>query len=46
MLARYFVLRWLSAEDEQLVAEIALGRNSLYFIEKTKGAGKLFPQLL
>jgi len=41
-LARYFAKRWLiepSAKGEQLIAwllEAALGRNVLYFIEKTK----------
>ena len=38
-LARYFAERWLSAKDEQLIAwllEAALGRNALYFIERTK----------
>jgi len=38
-LARYFAERWLSAKGEQLIAwllEAALGRNSMYFIEKTK----------
>ena len=41
-LARYFAERWLkepSAKDEQLIARLlegALGRNTMYFIEKTK----------
>jgi len=41
-LARYFAKRWLiepSAEGEQLIAwllEAALGRNVMYFIEKTQ----------
>ena len=41
-LARYFAERWLiepSAKGQQLVAwllEAALGRNALYFIERTK----------
>jgi len=55
-LTRYFAERWLkepSAEGEQLIAwllEAALGRNVLYFIEKTKeyvdewgGRGKIVP---
>jgi len=55
-LARYFAERWLnepSAKDEQLIAwllEAALGRNALYFIEKTKeyvdkwgGSGEIVP---
>jgi len=55
-LARYFALRWFTspnAEDERLIAwllEVALGRNALYFIEKTKewidgweGSGEIVP---
>jgi len=55
-LTRYFAGRWLeepSAEGEQLIAwllESALGRNTLYFIEKTKeyvdqwgGSGTVVP---
>ena len=55
-LTRYFAERWLeepSAEGEQIVAwllEAALGRNALYFIEKTKeyvdawgGYGEIVP---
>ena len=56
-LTRYFAERWLeepSAEGEQLIAwllESALGRNALYFIEKTKeyvdawgGRGEIVPE--
>jgi hypothetical protein len=55
-LTRYFAERWLkrpSAKGEQLIAwllEAALGRNSMYFIEKTKeyvdewkGSGEIVP---
>jgi len=55
-LVRYFAKRWLiepSAKGEQLIAwllESALGRNVLYFIEKTKeyvdawgGSGEIVP---
>ena len=52
-LARYFAKRWLSAKGERLIAwllEVALGRNSMYFIEKTKeyvdkwgGSGEIVP---
>ena len=55
-LTRYFAERWLTspnAEDERLIAwllEVALGRNALYFIEKTKeyvddweGHGEIVP---
>ena len=55
-LVRYFAKRWLiepSAKGEQLIAwllEAALGRNVLYFIEKTKeyvdawgGSGEIVP---
>ena len=56
-LARYFAERWLiepSAEGEQIIAwllEAALGKNALYFIEKTKeyvdrwkGNGEIVPE--
>jgi len=55
-LTRYFAERWLkepSAKGEQIIAwllEAALGRNALYFIEKTKeyvdewgGSGEIVP---
>ena len=52
-LARYFAKRWLSAKGERLIArllEAALGRNAMYFIEKTKeyvdkwgGSAKVVP---
>jgi len=55
-LTRYFAKRWLekpSAQGEQLIAwllEAALGKNALYFIEKTKeyvdawkGSGEVVP---
>jgi len=56
-LARYFAERWLenpSARGEQIIAwllEAALGRNVMYFIEKTKeyvdawkGSGEIVPE--
>jgi len=56
-LTRYFAERWLkepSAKGEQIIAwllEAALGRNSMYFIEKTKeyvdewgGGGEIVPE--
>jgi len=56
-LTRYFAERWLiepSAKGEQIIAwllEAALGRNALYFIEKTKeyvdawgGRGEVVPE--
>jgi len=38
-LTRHFAERWLSAKGERIIAwllEAALGKNALYFIEKTK----------
>jgi len=56
-LARYFAERWLeepSTQGEQIIAwllEAALGRNALYFIERTKeyvdkwgGSGEIVPE--
>ena len=52
-LARYFARRWLSAKGEGVIAwllEAALGKNAMYFIEKTKeyvdawgGSGEVVP---
>jgi len=52
-LTRHFAERWLSAKGERIIAwllEAALGKNALYFIEKTKeyvdawrGGGKIVP---
>ena len=52
-LARYFARRWLSAKGEGVIAwllEAALGKNAMYFIEKTKeyidewgGVGEIVP---
>ena len=47
-LARYFARRWLSAKGEGVIAwllEAALGKNAMYFIEKTKEYIDEWPRL-